>query len=241
MAGPNDSGERLAAPGPTALERAQAHYLDELRANRQPNIEDYIQRLPEHRRTLLEFAFYAETIAAGLPDFDPVPPARLSPHAQQALAWIADASARGEAQVPDGTVPDRPGRQRGERAPAGLLVAARTAHLAPAMLAQRVGLTEDVLALLDQRMLLPETIPDALIARLADALNLPARDVTRSLRRSSSARRVAESGAAYGRRQQSQPPRVAFIEAVHASTLDDERKREWAALVAAEAHGAGPP
>jgi hypothetical protein len=231
-------GERLTPQGPTELERAQAHFLYELRAGRQPSVDPYLPRLPRDEHELLAFAFYAEAVDAHLPDFDDVPATQLSQSAQTALDRIARSFAPHDAAR---SAPGKRGRrgQTGGRTLNSLVGAGRASSVEPAALAQRVGLTVDLLALLDARAILPETIPPALVERLAGALGVRA-DAVASYLRAPAARKVAEAPAPYAAESATAPTRVPFQEAIRASALDEDRKREWAALADGEPPSSDP-
>jgi hypothetical protein len=100
-------------------------------------------------------------------------------------------------------------------------------------------LTVDLLALLDARAILPETIPPVLVERLAGALGVR-EDAVAGYLRAPAARKVAEAPAPYTAESASAPTRVPFPEAIRASALDEDRKREWAALADGDLHGSDP-
>jgi hypothetical protein len=231
-------GERLTPQDPTELERAQAHFLHDLRAGRQPSVEPYLQRLPHDEHELLDFAFYAEAVDASLPDFDEVPATQLSHSARAALDRIARSFAPHDAATP---APGKRSRrsQTGGRSLTSLVGAGHASSVEPAALAQRVGLTVDLLALLDAHAVLPETIPPALVERLAAALGVR-EDAVASYLRAPAARKVAEAPAPYAAEALPAPARVPFLEAIRASALDEDRKREWAALADGKPHGPHP-
>lgn len=237
MTSPDAKAKSQSPRVPSALERAQEEYLNEVRAHRQPRVEHYIQRLPQHERELLAFAFYAETIAADLPEFDAVPEARLNQPAQDAIARIAQtfAPSNSAGVLPGTSAPRRRTPAGGASTLISLAEVGREASATQESLAERVGLTPDILILLDQRAIEPETIPLLLVERLADTLGIRAQ-VVASYLRAPSARKVAEAPAAYSAQTHAPLPRISFSEAVRASMLlGDERKREWASLAGDEA------
>lgn len=225
-------GERELPSSPTELERARTQFVDDVRAGRHPDIEQYIQRLPNLEGELRAFALYVETIDAGLPDSDAVADPALSEAARAALEHIAQRNgvATGS-QASAGSEP-RPGRVAASGT-SNLVSAGRAAGIAPDMLARRVGVSLDLLALLDRGAIDPATVPGVLITRLAALLGVSQQTVARYVQ-GPALRKVAEATAPYVIADHSTAGRMSFREAVRQSALSAEQKREWAAALDAE-------
>jgi hypothetical protein len=185
-----------------------------------PRVEDFARRYPRFAREIAEFALYYATIG---PDDDAPPEPVLAPAAAHALSQIAAGIA------PSATDPAPP-------APVALdglmRQGVRVGYPAP-QLAARVGLSQDMLAKLEARAIKARTVPEALVRRLANTLNVTPRDVTLFL-----SGPVAGQGAAPQRAGGPRRPRQeSFLEAVDASALTPKQKAEWARIAVGEAPG----
>ena len=199
-------------------------YTEAYRSGQAPRIEDYVERYPELASELLEFAVYYHTIGFATESLDGPPAAELSPAAEKALARIRERSAA-YTQAPAAAV-----------APIESLFArGMDLKLAPPQLAATVGLTAPLLARLDARKIAVATIPRTLIQRLADALKTAPEVIAAYL----GATQAGQAGAFYYADQPPTETQESFLDAVQASALTPEQKREWAEVVKTDA-GANP-
>jgi hypothetical protein len=107
--------------------------------------------------------------------------------------------------------------------------------LAPPQLAAAVGLTTPLLARLEAHKIAVATIPRTLIQRLADALKTAPEVIGAYL----GATHAGQAGAFYYADQQPTEKQESFLDAVQASALTPEQKREWAEVIKTDA-GANP-
>lgn len=199
------------------LDRITAQYVREFRAGLLPHIEEYVQRYPAYARELLEFSVYFHTVGFDSVEPDATPASQLSPAAGKALARIRERHA-GSAMSPiEGLVKQ------------GLAVGSP-----PPTLAAAVGLTTDLLAKLEARAIAVATIPPTLIKRLAETLQVAPEAVAAYLGTS----QPGPVGAFYYADQPPTQEQQPFLEAVQASALPPEQKREWAEIAERE-RGAG--
>lgn len=192
------------------IDRITAQYADDYRLGLAPRIEAYLQRYPEYASELLEFAVYFHTIGFDLEAPDVSPAAELSPAAQRAMQQIRAATGAPAVQPIEGLV--KQGTKVG---------------YSPRNLAEAVGLTIDVLAKLEARVIAVATIPPTLVTRLATTLQVVPEAVATYL----GATRPGQAGAFYYADQQPTQQQESFLDAVQASMLSPERKQEWATIV----------
>jgi hypothetical protein len=138
----------------------------------------------------------------------------LSPAGEKAMAWVREQVA---AASP---------------APAAIQSLAQLgiqAGYTPPRLAEAVGLTFDVLGKLQGHAIAAATIPRALIQRFADVLKTAPEAIAAYLG-------ASPAGGFYMAEQQPDQQQESFLDAVEASALSTEGKREWAEIIRAEAH-----
>ena len=189
-----------------------AQYVDAYHAGQSPRIEDYVQRYPQYTGELLEFAVYYHTIGFATESLDGPPDPALSPAAEKAMARIRE--------------------QRVQPAPAAIQSLAQLgiqAGYTPPRLAEAVGLTFDVLGKLQEHAIAAATIPRTLIQRFADVLKTAPDAIAAYLS-------ASPAGGFYMAEQQPDQQQESFLDAVEASALSTEGKREWAEIIRAEAH-----
>ncbi|HEV2235422.1 MAG TPA: hypothetical protein VGR57_02065 [Ktedonobacterales bacterium] len=187
---------------------------------RSPRVDEFARRYPRFAREIAEFALYYATIGQNDGEVPPAEP-DLTPAAASALSQIAARFAP-PAKTPPTTAPapldglTRQGQRLGVPAP---------------QLARRVGLSPDVLAKLESHAIKARTVPEALVQRLAQTLNVTPKAVSAYLSGSLAGPEPAppRAGRPRGPRQES------FLEAVHASALTPREKAEWIRIAAGEA------
>ncbi len=201
-------------------------YSEEYRQGRHPRIQEYVRRYPQYASELLDYALYFHTVGFDSPPLEEPADLALSPESAAALARIWE---RSGANAPD-TAP------ASADAPITSLSARGMAlKLAPPQLAAAVGLTTPLLARLEAHKIAVATIPRTLIQRLADALKTAPEVIGAYL----GATQAGQAGAFYYADQQPTEKQESFLDAVQASALTPEQKREWAEVIKTDA-GANP-
>lgn len=200
------------------IDRITAQYADDYRSGRVPHMEEYVRRYPQYARELLEFAVYFHTVGFDAPAPDDIPAAELSPAAQKALARIRE-------------------RRVAAASPAieGLVKQGATVGYAPRKLADSVGLTTELLAKLEARVIAVATIPPTLVRRLAEALKVTPEAVAAYL----GAAGPGQAGSFYYADQPPAQQQESFLDAVQASALSPQLKREWDEIVKEDAGKGG--
>ncbi|HLJ82147.1 MAG TPA: hypothetical protein VKT52_11710 [Ktedonobacterales bacterium] len=192
------------------IDRITAQYVEERRAGRSPRVEDYTQRHPEYAREIRLFVADYLLIGERLPEPDLVPTAPLSSAALAALAQIELESAP--------VVPI-----------AGLVARGIEQGYEPPRLAAAVGISMDVLAKLDAKAIIADTIPFTLVERLAEKLQAVPEAVAAFLVGTA----PAQAPAHYYAEQAPEQRQESFLDAIQASdALDENAKWEWADIVA---------
>ena len=197
-----------------------ARYVDAYHAGQSPRIEDYVQRYPQYTGELLEFAVYYHTIGFATESLDGPPDSALSPAAEKAMARIREQRTRRDQPAPV--------------AIQSLVQVGLDANYSPPQLAAAVGLTVDLLGKLQAHAIAAATIPRALIQRFADVLKTAPEAIAAYLS-------ASPAGGFYMADQQPDQQQESFLDAVEASALSPEGKREWAEIVSAEANGSSSP
>jgi hypothetical protein len=189
-----------------------AQYVDAYHSGQSSHIEDFVERYPQYASELLEFAVYYHTVGFATESLaGPLEPT-LSPEGEAILARIHALSA---ASAP---------------APAAIASLVKQGVLAgysPPQLAEVVGLTPDLLGRLEARAIAAASIPHALFQRLATTLKTAPEAIAAYLG-------AAPAGGFYLADQPPAQQQESFLDAVQASTLSPERKREWAEIVNGE-------
>ncbi len=198
------------------IDQLTYRYAAEYRAGRTPRLEDYVGQHPEFAAELTEFALYFHAVGADLPEADTSPSLVLSPAAQRALAQIR------EPHAPVSRAPIE-----------GLVKEGTKIGYSPRQLAAAVGLSTDLLAKLEAHAILATTIPRTLLGRLANTLKVAPEVIAAYL----AAAPPAQAGAFYYADQPPTQQQESFLDAVQASTLSPERKREWAEVVRQDSAG----
>lgn len=126
-----------------------------------------------------------------------------------------------------------------------LLITANKERLTPAQLAARLGLSADIVSLLEQRVIDPATLPREVCRRLAQELRRPTGVIEAYLnstgqevsfkRKKNPQLKVAEEQIQYPERVAQIARGFSFRQAVEASTqLPEEQKRIWLDILSDE-------
>lgn len=185
--------------------RVTAHYVEEVQAGHQPDISDYLARYPQYADAIAAFIAYYQTVELplsqlrGSSDCTENTDNRGETGSEGEFTDefpITIESAWQRVMTPE--LAPKPGDvgksdQRGEIRESGeveegvevvygqpiqsIFIAAKQQRLSPSQLAAYLNISEDIVTLLDQRELAPESIPLELCMRLAATLHQPMRAV----------------------------------------------------------------
>ncbi len=208
-----------------ALQRITARYVAELRAGHHPRLSEYLSRYPHYADAITGFVTYYHAIEATIPE-EPDITYPLSQATRAALdeAWKWVLHSESEADT----------------AFTSLQKAANNAGKSFPQLAVEIGLSKDILSMMEQHLIDAATIPYELCHRLASALQQPLAAVVRYLGLAAPeqlAHGIAEAPASY--RVNEQPEAAiqtqSFQEAVEQSThLSNEQKVSWRSILVNE-------
>ena len=200
-----------------AILRITAQYVDEVRAGQRPKVSDYLARYPQYAGEIADFVAYYHTVEVDLPGETSI----TSPLAENFRIAIGSARKRvlqAEAQSTHKLTT--------------LLVTLNNQRLTPGQLADKIGLSVDIVAKLEQRKIAASSIPKEMYKRLAEALQQPVRAIEAYFEplsgRSSYRQQVAETQVGY---QVNEPPGIptqSFRGALEESVqLSKEQKQGW--------------
>src|SRR5438105_6083786 len=200
-----------------AILRITAQYVDEVRAGQRPKVSDYLARYPQYASEIADFVAYYHTVEVDLPGETSI----TSPLAENYRIAIGSARKRvlqAEAQSTHKVTT--------------LLVTLNNQHLTPGRLADKLSLSVDIVAKLEQRKIAASSIPKEMYKRLAETLQQPMRAIEAYFEsfneRSSYRQQVAEAQVAYQVNEQPAIPVQSFREALEESVqLSGEQKHVW--------------
>src|SRR2546421_8167880 len=200
-----------------AILRITAQYVDEVRAGQRPKVSDYLARYPQYASEIADFVAYYHTVEVDLPGETSI----TTPLAENYRIAIGSARKR-VLQAED----------QSTHKVTTLLVTLNNQHLTPGRLADKLGLSVDIVAKLEQRKIAASSIPKEMYKRLAEALQQPARAIEAYFEsfneRSSYRQQVAEAQVAYQVNEQPAIPVQSFREALEESVqLSGEQKHVW--------------
>lgn len=203
------------------LLRITVEYAEAARSGAAPRIGDYVRRYPHYARELVEYALSFSAVFADQPPPDERPPAVLSPAAQKALAAIREqraayeAAAAAPANVPASAQPE---------VIDSLFKRGAAVDHPPQKLFGELGLSADLGAKLEARVIAAATIPRTLIERLAGLLQTSAEAIQAYL---AGARPTTQGAQLYLAERPPEYSQQSFLEAVEHSTLTEDEKRAW--------------
>ncbi|HEX9038087.1 MAG TPA: hypothetical protein VF808_13970 [Ktedonobacterales bacterium] len=200
------------------IDRITARYAQEAESGRNPDPKVYLSQYPQYATELADFIATYHLALADLPAPDETPAVELSPAFARALAAIPTTEG-GPSPV----------------ALVGLEDRAFDVGSTPEVVAQKVGLSQRLLARLDAHAIAAATIPRELFRRLAEALDVSEQAVMAHLGASP---RVG--GAFFDADQAPTGAQEDFLSAIEASDLNPQRKAEWRALSARDAQEGQP-
>ncbi len=144
------------------VQRITARYVEEARSGQRPVISDYLVRYPQYADEIADFVAYYHAFEVDLPDETRKIPA-LSGQFRGAVDTAWERVMPSQIQMANTIT--------------SLLGAARKMHLTVSQLAERLGLSNDILEKLERRAINATTIPGELIKLLADVLQEPSSEV----------------------------------------------------------------
>src|SRR2546421_8948147 len=199
------------------IQRITAQYVDEVRAGQRPKVSDYLARYPQYAGEIADFVAYYHTVEVDLPGETSI----TSPLAENFR--IAVGSARKRVLQPEA---------QSTHKLTTLLVTLDKQRLTLSQLADKVGLSGDIVAKLEQRKIAASSIPKEMYKRLAETLQQPTRAIEAYFEsfneRSSYRQQVAEAQVAYQVNEQPAIPVQSFREALEESVqLSGEQKHVW--------------
>ena len=178
--------------------RVTAHYVEEVQAGHKPEISDYVSRYPQYADAITAFIAYYQTVELPStqmergPDFSSSPEKQVSPgeftdefHIAVEFAW--------QRVLASEIVPESPESVDGEEIDhmseigahgedkdvvygqtlQSLFMVAKRQRLSLSQLAAYVDISEDIVTLLEQRAVLPGSVPAELYRRIAATLHQP--------------------------------------------------------------------
>ena len=200
-----------------AILRITAQYVDEVRAGQQPKISDYLARYPQFAGEIAGFVTYYHTVEAGLPgETDIASP--LTEDFRIAINSARERVLQAEAQS--------------TRKLTTLLVTLHKQRLTLSQLADKVGISVDIVAKLEQRRIKASSIPGEIYKRLGEALQQPVRAIEAYFEpptgQASYRQQVAETQTAYQVDKSPNLPAQSFRGALEESVqLSEEQKLAW--------------
>ncbi|TMD58474.1 MAG: hypothetical protein E6I91_21495 [Chloroflexi bacterium] len=194
------------------VQRLTARYVEEVRSGHQPAISEYLARYPQFAGEIADFIAYYHAVEVDLPrETDHVPILSAQFHEAIDTAW--ERVARSQGQVTDKVN--------------SLLARAEELHLTLSQLADKLGVSADVMLKLERHAIEATSIPGELITLLAKVLQQPSQAV-QAFFGITVRQQVADTRAYYRVDGQVQ----SFREAIEESAkLSEDQRRRWRELL----------
>jgi transcriptional regulator with XRE-family HTH domain len=194
------------------VQRITARYIEEVRSGHQPNMSDYLARYPQFADEIADFIAYYHAVEVGLPhETDQMPILTEQFHEAIDTAWERVAQSQGQATSKV----------------TSLLARARELHLSLSQLADKLGVSADVVLKLERRTIEASSIPGELITLLAKVLQQPSQ-VIQAFFGITVQQRVTEARTSYRVDGQVQSFREAIEESAQ---LSEDQRRRWRELL----------
>lgn len=194
------------------VQRITARYVEEVRSGHQPAMSDYLARYPQFADEIADFIAYYHAVEVDLPhETDQMPILTEQFHEAIDTAWERVGQSQGQVT---GKV-------------TSLLARARELHLSLSQLADKLGVSADVVLKLEQHTIEASSIPGELIALLAKVLQQPSQ-VVQAFFGITVQQRVTEARAYYRVDGQVQSFREAIEESAQ---LSEDQRRRWRELL----------
>jgi len=194
------------------VQRLTARYVEEVRSGHQPAISEYLARYPQFAGEIADFIAYYHAVEVDLPrETDHVPILSAQFHEAIDTAW--ERVARSQGQVTDKVN--------------SLLARAEELHLTLSQLADKLGVSADVMLKLERHAIEATSIPGELITLLAKVLQQPSQAV-QAFFGITVRQQVADTRAYYRVDGQVQSFREAIEESAQ---LSEDQRRRWRELL----------
>ncbi len=205
------------------VQRITARYVAELRAGRHPRLSDYLTRYPQYADAITDFVAYYHATEVDVPE-EIAAVAPLSQASRVALDEAWKRVSHSESVVDNSLTM--------------LHTSAKHVDKSLSQLAVKIGLSIDILEMLERRVIDTATIPIEVYKRLAKALQQPLATIETYLGRAERkqlARGISEEAATYHVEVQSKIQRQSFREAVEQSIqLSNKQKDTWRSILIKE-------
>ncbi len=203
--------------------RITARYIAELRAGQQPRLSDYLSRYPQYADAIADFVSYYHATELDVPEeIDLASPLSHTSRAALYDAWKRVLHSESAANNAINT----------------LQMAANSLGKSFSHLAMEIGLSTDILAMLDKRIIDSTTVPIEACKRLAKALQQPLATVEMYLglaEQKQITKGLAEASSSYRVELRSNVQKLSFREAVEQSmNLSNEQKDTWLGILTKE-------
>ena len=200
-----------------AVLRITAQYVDEVRAGQRPRVSDYLARYPQYAGEIADFVAYYHAVEVDLPGETSI----ISP--LEGEFRIAIDSARKRVLQTEAQTAHKLST---------LLVTLDKQRQTLDRLADKIGLSVDIVAKLEQRKISAVSIPKEMHKRLAEVLQQPVRAIEAYFspltEPSSYGQQVAETQTGYQVNESPSIPTQSFREALEESVqLSKEQKLVW--------------
>lgn len=190
------------------VQRITARYVEEARSGHQPDIGDYLARYPQFADEIANYIAYYHAFEEDLPGETRSVPV-LTKQSQEAINTAWGRIVQSQAQSADRI--------------SSLVGRARELHLDISQLADKLGLSVDIVAKLERQAINAATLPRGLIKLLAEVLQQPLQ-VIQAFFDITTRQQLAEAQTRYRVDDQVQ----SFRDAIEESTqLAEERRRNW--------------
>jgi hypothetical protein len=206
-----------------AIQRITARYVAELHAGKHPRLSDYLSRYPQYAEAITDFVAYYHATELHVPEeLEVVAP--LSQASRVALdeAWKRVLYSENAATI----------------APTTLQMTLNNSGKSLSQLAVEVGLSVDILEMLQQRIVDAATIPKEVCTRLAKALQQPLAAIEMYLglaERKQLTQGIAEAPTLYHMEGSSNVQKQSFRDAIERSVqLPNDQKDAWRGILTKE-------
>ncbi len=200
-----------------AILRITAQYVEEVKADRQPQISAYIARYPHYADEIADFVAYYHAFEAKLPvEPETMPELTQDFHIAKEYAWqrVLHSESKSTKKL------------------ASLLITANGQRLSLSELASKLNVSADIVMKLEHHFITVSTVPHEVLNRLAEILQQPLSAIQAYLKtehgRTLQRRQVAENHTLYQVNEDSAIHVQSFREAIETSeALTTEQKSTW--------------
>jgi transcriptional regulator with XRE-family HTH domain len=203
-----------------AVQRITARYVAELRAGQHPRLSDYLTRYPQYADAITGFVAYYHATEVDIPE---------------GIAMVAPLSQASRAALDEAWKRILHPERTADKSLTTLHMAANNLGKSLSQLAVEIGLSIDILEMLERRVIDTATIPKEVYKRLAKALQQPLATIETYLgcaERKQLVQGISEEAASYHVEVQSKVQKQSFRELVEQSIqLSNEQKDSWRSIL----------